>query len=145
MFVYAIAINELRDLKYSSNINIYFVLEAIFQLGVTLTLYKKQLAFPQKFLTRVNEGVLKMEIPQDMQAAYQKALKKTIGIEYFKKLMEPSDFLDKVSKLTHEAAVAAGLIKGSPIVVSDLVGQRKSISVFIMHISRVPPPKSITM
>ncbi len=41
LFVYAIAINELRDLKYSSNINIYFVLEAIFQLGVTLTLYKK--------------------------------------------------------------------------------------------------------
>ena len=41
MFVYAIAINELRDLKYSSNINIYFVLEAIFQLGVTLALYEK--------------------------------------------------------------------------------------------------------
>lgn len=74
-----------------------------------------------------------MEIPQYMQAAYQKALKKGIGIEYFKKLMEHSDFLDKVHKLTHGAAVAAGLIKGSPIVVRDLLGPRKSISVFIMH------------
>ncbi len=74
-----------------------------------------------------------MEIPQDMQAAYQNALRKGIGIEYFKKLMVPSDFLDKVHKLTHETAVAAGLIKGSPIAVSDLIGPRKSIAVFIMY------------
>ncbi|MCR5607658.1 MAG: hypothetical protein K6G26_01180 [Lachnospiraceae bacterium] len=39
--IYGAAINELRDLTYPSGINMYFILEAIFQLVVTLTLYKK--------------------------------------------------------------------------------------------------------
>ncbi|MCR5814157.1 MAG: hypothetical protein K6G15_06670 [Desulfovibrio sp.] len=68
-----------------------------------------------------------------MSGYYQKALKKGINEEYIRKLCEPSDFLDKMFKITHTTAVASGLIQCSPIIVSDLLQARKAISIFIMH------------